>query len=77
MPLPAADKLELIGKIWDSIELRDIELTDEHRRILDERLRRYEANSTEGRSWEEVKADLFKKPRTIQSPFVQCFCPDR
>ena len=30
LTLPVADKLDLVGKIWDSIELRDIEPTDEH-----------------------------------------------
>ncbi len=54
LALPTADKLEHLGKIWDSIEPGEIKLSDEYRRILDERLRRYKANPTESRSWEEV-----------------------
>ncbi len=61
LALPPSEKIELVGKIWDSIETKEIELTEEHRRIVDERLRRYEANPNEGRTWDEVKAELFKK----------------
>ncbi|HUP78714.1 MAG TPA: addiction module protein [Pirellula sp.] len=61
--LPASDKLELVGKIWDSLELGDIELSDEYCRILDERLNRYEANPTEGRSWKEVKAGVLERKK--------------
>ena len=60
LSLPAAQRMELAAQIWDSVKQNEIELTDEHRRILDERLKRYEANPLEGRPWEEVKADLLK-----------------
>lgn len=61
LALPVSQRMELAAKIWESIKPQEIELTEEHRRILDERIKAYEANPTEGRPWEEVKADLFKK----------------
>lgn len=60
LALPAAQRMELAGLIWDSIKPNEIELTAEHRMLLAERLQKYEANPIEGRTWEEVKADLFK-----------------
>jgi len=57
LALPAAQRMELAAHIWDCIKPNEIELTDEHRRILNERLKLYEANPMEGRPWEKVKAD--------------------
>lgn len=60
LALPAVQRMELAALIWDSVLPAEVELSDEHRRILDERLARHRANPTEGRTWDEVKADLFK-----------------
>jgi|688.fasta_scaffold31937_9 putative addiction module component (TIGR02574 family) len=61
LALPVSQRMELAAQIWDSIQPSEIELSEEYRRILDERLAKYEADPTEGRPWEEVKAELFKK----------------
>ena len=37
------------------------ELSDEHKKILDERLASHKANPLEGRSWNEVKEDVKKQ----------------
>ncbi len=60
LALPVPQRMELAAQIWDSIQPSEIEISEEHRLILAERLAKYEANPTEGRPWEEVKAELFK-----------------
>ena len=59
LALPVPQRMELAARIWDSIQPGEIEISEEHRRILDKRLADYEANPTEGRTWEEVKSELY------------------
>lgn len=59
LALPIADRIEIVAKIWDSIEDNsEFELSDEHRRILDERLAAHRANPTSGTSWDVLKNNL-------------------
>lgn len=57
LTLPVADRIELIAKIWDTID-DDAATNDEHQRILEERLAEYEANPIGGISWDDLKAKL-------------------
>ena len=62
--LPPKDRLYLIEHIWASLEPDDeddLEIPEEHARILDERLARYDREGPSGAPWEEVKARLLKK----------------
>jgi putative addiction module component (TIGR02574 family) len=43
LALPVSQRMELAAQIWDSIQPSEIELSEEYRRILDERLAKYEA----------------------------------
>lgn len=48
--------LELLqGLDYVEIEKEESELSEEHKRILDERLANHEANPNEGSPWQEVK----------------------
>src|SRR5687768_6573978 len=57
--LPADERIRLVQDRWDTIaeEPESVEISDEHRRILDERLREHEENPTDVVPWEAVKAE--------------------
>ena len=59
--MSADERISLAMKIWDSVDNDELSLSDEERRILDERLDAHLANPEEGESWESVKNDLRKK----------------
>jgi putative addiction module component (TIGR02574 family) len=58
--LTLAERIELVENIWDSIaaEAEQMPLTVSQKEDLAIRLAEYEANPTEGSSWEDVKARL-------------------
>lgn len=57
--LSAAERLQLIEEIWDSLSLPEqLEIPESHREELDRRLAAADANPEAGSSWEEVKARL-------------------
>lgn len=56
--LSAADRLELIGKVWETLSHDDLPVTDAERRLLDARLVDMERNSHDQSPWPEVKARL-------------------
>lgn len=60
--LSAAEKVELLDAVWESLEADAQSLTDAQRAELDSRLVRSEKNPSDVISWEEVRAGLFKKP---------------
>jgi putative addiction module component (TIGR02574 family) len=52
------DRLELVTFIWNSIAEDTFPISEEHKLVLDERLKEYEANPTEGIPWDELHARL-------------------
>ena len=60
LTLPAADRLEVIEQLWDSLAAvpEALELTDAQRRELDRRIEEMDANPDAGIPWEDVKAEL-------------------
>jgi putative addiction module component (TIGR02574 family) len=60
--LTPAEKVELLDKLWESLEADSVSLTNEQRAELDDRIARHEQNPSNVIPWEQVKADLFKKP---------------
>ena len=57
--LSAAEKLELIGKLWDSIAPEDHPpLTEAQMAELDRRQAEHERDPSSALSWEDVKAKL-------------------
>ncbi|MFN3193855.1 MAG: addiction module protein [Aureliella sp.] len=58
--LSVSDRLTLIGKIWDSINQEGtLPLSEEHRRVLDERLDALNENPNEGEPWDQVRSEVF------------------
>jgi putative addiction module component (TIGR02574 family) len=61
--LSPADRLELIGKVWDSLSPNDLPVTDPERALLDARLADMEAHPDYQSPWPEVKARLERLTR--------------
>ena len=60
--LSAAEKVELLDAVWESLEAEAQSLTETRRAELDSRLARYEKNPSDVIPWEKVRASLFHKP---------------
>lgn len=60
--LEPADRLELIGVVWDSLSATDLPLTDAERDLLDARLADMESNPNDQSSWADVKKRLEQLP---------------
>lgn len=58
--LSAAEKIELLDALWESLEASPPPLTNEQRDELDYRVALYEQNPANVIPWEQVRADLFK-----------------
>ena len=59
--LSAAEKIELLDALWESLEADELTLTERQRKELDYRIGQYERNPDEVIPWEQVRAGLFKK----------------
>ena len=60
--LSPAEKADLLDTLWQSLEADSQSLTAADRAELDERIGRLEQNPSNVIPWEQIKADLFKKP---------------
>lgn len=56
--LSPADRLELIGKVWDTLSPDDLPVTEGEQKLLDARLADMEAHPDDQSPWPEVKARL-------------------
>lgn len=56
LTLSIAERIQLVEDIWDTIaaEAQSIELTEDEKRIIDERLEAYHGNPDLGSPWEDV-----------------------
>ena len=59
--LPVEERLQLIETLWDSIDTDNLALPESHRRALDKALDDYSRDPDEGRSWDDVRGELFPK----------------
>lgn len=57
------EKLDYVQSLWDRIAAQPHEapIPDWHREVLEERLKAYRANPSEGRPWEEAYNQLQDK----------------
>lgn len=60
--LSTTEKIELLDLLWESLDKDDLPLTEDQRRELDNRIARHEQNPSDVIPWEQVKANLLKKP---------------
>jgi len=65
LKLSVAERLFMVEAIWDSIaddaKTQNMELSDETKKMLDERMKAHNENPTAGSSWEEVKSRLLNR----------------
>lgn len=63
LELPIAERLALVEEIWDTIAVAPeaLPLTDEDKRLIDERLEACRRNPQAGSSWEEVYARIVSR----------------
>ena len=56
------DMLQRIFAVTESaINYEDYEVSEEHKKILDQRLEDHKSNPNAGRTWSEVEADMIQK----------------
>jgi putative addiction module component (TIGR02574 family) len=60
--LSTTEKIELLDLLWESLDKDYLPLTEDQRRELDYRIARHEQNPSDVIPWEQVKANLLKKP---------------
>lgn len=60
--LSAAEKVELLDVVWESLESDALSLTDAQRNELDRRIERHQQNPSDLIPWDRVRASLFNKP---------------
>ncbi len=62
--LPVSDRLELIEKLWDSIdaEADSLPLADWQSEVIDKRLEALEDGTSVGAPWDEVRRRITGKP---------------
>ncbi len=60
--LSVVEKAELLDAVWESLEADALLLTEAQRTELDDRIARHEQNLSDVVPWEQVRAELFKKP---------------
>src|ERR1700679_1238009 len=65
--LSPAEKAELLDTVWESLEADSASLTDAQRAELDYRIELHEQNPSDVIPWQQVRANLFKKPRHCRS----------
>jgi putative addiction module component (TIGR02574 family) len=60
--LSIPERLALVEEIWNSIAEDNgyFELSDEQRQELDRRFESFRANPSQGRTWEEIKAEFLE-----------------
>ena len=56
--LSPAERLELIGAVWDSLSPDDLPVTDAEKALLDARIADMERNPEDQSTWPDVKARL-------------------
>ena len=63
LQLSVAERIQLVEDIWDSIAVvpEAISLTEEQKAELERRLESYQANPSEGISWNDLKEKLQRR----------------
>jgi putative addiction module component (TIGR02574 family) len=63
LKLPIAERILAVEAIWDSIaaENKEYPLSDDEYNMLEERSEEYKKNPGNVKTWDEVKANIFKR----------------
>ena len=65
LELPVAERLQLVEDIWNSIAAapEKLELTEEEKRLIDQRLQARNQNPAAGSPWDEVYARITSRQK--------------
>lgn len=61
LKLSPQDRIQIAEDLWDSLDAKDLPLTDEQAAELERRMAELERDPSIGIPWEDVKASLRKK----------------
>jgi putative addiction module component (TIGR02574 family) len=61
--LPPAERLELIGELWDTLDQSEIPVTAEERRILDARVADIDSDPDAQEKWSDAREWLESRRR--------------
>jgi putative addiction module component (TIGR02574 family) len=63
LQLPAEEKLQIIGELWDSLDAsaEQLPIPDSHFDELDRRRERYQMNPETASTWEEVEERIKRR----------------
>ncbi len=63
LDLSIPERIQLLEDIWDTIAIKAdvVELTEEEKKIIDERLKAYHRNPNLGSPWEDVFKGIVSK----------------
>lgn len=63
LDLSIPDRIVLVEDIWDSIvaEVETLEVTDEEKKLIDERLQAYHKNPNSVKPWKEIYERISRK----------------
>jgi putative addiction module component (TIGR02574 family) len=72
LELSIPERIQLVEDIWDTIIAKapSIELTDEEKNIIDERLEKYHQTPESGSPWEDVYQRIVKPIGAASRPFL-------
>ncbi len=56
--LSAADRIELLGAVWESLSPEDARITAEEQQLLDMRLADFDQSPTNQNTWRDVQVRL-------------------
>lgn len=64
--LPICTRLELLFEVWDELaeEPDAVSLTADQKKELDRRYQRHLANPAEAERWDEVRAQITRRPKS-------------
>jgi putative addiction module component (TIGR02574 family) len=55
------ERLDLIGRLWDSLDAEDVHLTAAQEAELDRRLATFDEDVKTGSTWEKIDAELDRR----------------
>ena len=58
--LTVAEKISIIGEIWQSMDKEELPVTDSQKLEVRERIERYNKGKTKFFTWDEIKSELNK-----------------
>ena len=59
--LTPEERLELIGRLWDSLEPEDVRLSSQQEEELGRRMAKFETDAKAAVPWAEIETDLLRR----------------